>query len=38
MASNVDFVQYVDDRDYLSALVREICRALSEPKPKKPKK
>lgn len=40
MASNADFVQYiadVDDRDYLSAFVRETCRALPEPKPKRKK-
>ncbi len=38
MASNSDFVQYiadVDDRDYLSQLVRETCKALPDPKPKK---
>ena len=28
----------VDDSDYLSALVRETCKALPEPKPKKKKK
>ena len=28
----------VDDRDYLSALVRATCNALPEPKPKKKKK
>ena len=41
MASNSDFVQYiadVDDRDYLSQLVRETCKALPAPKPKKKKK
>ena len=27
----------VDDRDYLSALVRETCNALPQPKPKKKK-
>ena len=35
MASNSDFVQYiadVDDRDYLSLLVRETCMVLPEPK------
>ncbi len=40
MASNADFVQYiadVDDRDYLSELVRETCKELPEPKPKKKK-
>jgi len=38
MASNTDFVQYiadVDDRDYVSLIVRETCKALPEPKPKK---
>ncbi len=38
MASNTDFVQYiadVDDRDYVSQLVRETCKVLPEPKPKK---
>ena len=29
MASNTDFVQYVDDRDYLSLIVRETCKALA---------
>ena len=44
MASNPDFVQDyffiddVDDRDYLSALVRETSNALPQPKPKKMKK
>ena len=28
----------VDDRDYLTTLVRETCKALPEPKPKKKKK
>lgn len=28
----------VDDRDYLALLVRETCKALPEPKPKKKKK
>lgn len=40
MASNADFVQYiadVDDHDYLSSLVKETCRHLPEPKPKKKK-
>ncbi len=43
MASNPDFVhdhlfiEDVDDRDYLSALVRETCKALPQPKPKKKK-
>ena len=29
------FIDDVDDRDYLSALVREICKTLPQPKPKK---
>ena len=40
MASNADFVQYitdVDDRDYLSELVRETYQELPMPKPKKKK-
>jgi TfoX/Sxy family transcriptional regulator of competence genes len=28
----------VDDRDYLAALVRETCKSLPDPKPKKKKK
>ena len=28
----------VDDRDYLATIVRETCKALPEPKPKKKKK
>ena len=32
------YIADVDDRDYLSALVRETYRALPEPKPKKSKK
>ena len=32
------YIADVDDRDYLSALVRETCRALPDPKPKKSKK
>ena len=32
------YIADVDDRDNLSALVRETCRALPEPKPKKSKK
>lgn len=41
MASNADFVHFIadqcsgDDRDYLSMLVRETCKALPEPKNKK---
>jgi hypothetical protein len=31
------YIADVDDHDYLSALVREICRHLPEPKPKKKK-
>lgn len=31
------FIEDVDDRDYLSALVRETCKALPQPKPKKKK-
>ena len=31
------YIADVDDRDYLSALVRETCQALPEPKPKKNK-
>ena len=27
----------VDDRDYLATIVRETCKALPEPKPKKKK-
>ena len=40
MASSTDFVQFIanlDDRDNLSALVRETCKALPETKPKKKK-
>ncbi len=32
------FIEDVDDRDYLSLLVRMTCRALPEPKPKKKRK
>ena len=32
------YIADVDDRDYLSALVRETCRALPAPNPKKSKK
>ena len=38
MASSIDFVQYiadVDDRDYLSPLIRTTYEALSEPKRRK---
>ena len=31
------YIADVDDHDYLSALVRETCRHLPEPKPKKKK-
>ena len=31
------FISEVDDHDYLSMLVRETCKALPEPKPKKRK-
>ena len=31
------YIEDVDDRDYLSALVRATCSALPEPKPKKRK-
>lgn len=31
------YIADVDDRDYLSALVRKTCRVLLEPKPKKKK-
>ena len=31
------YIADVDGRDYLSALVRETCKALPEPKTKKPK-
>ena len=36
-AKDYFYVADVDDRDYLSALVRETCKALPEPKAKKPK-
>ena len=32
------YIADIDDRDYLSSLVRETCKALPEPKPKKSKK
>lgn len=32
------YIADVDDHDYLSQLVSETCKALPEPKPKKPKK
>jgi TfoX/Sxy family transcriptional regulator of competence genes len=31
------YITDIDDRDYLSALVRETCKALPEPRPKKKK-
>ena len=34
-AKDYFFIDDVDDRDYLSALVREICKTLPKPKPKK---
>ncbi len=36
-AKDYFFIEDVDDRDYLSALVRETCNALPQPKPKKKK-
>ena len=34
-AKDYFYIADVDDRDYLSLLVRETCKALPEPKPKK---
>lgn len=34
-AKDYFYIADVDDRDYLSSLVRETCKALPEPKPKK---
>ena len=34
-AKDYFYIADVDDRDYLSQLVRETCKALPEPKPKK---
>lgn len=34
-AKNYFYIADVDDRDYLSALVRETCKALPEPKKRK---
>ena len=34
-AKDYFYIADVDDRDYLSKLVRETCKALPEPKPKK---
>lgn len=36
-AKNYFFIADVDDRDYLTLIVRETCKALPEPKPKKKK-
>ena len=36
-AKNYFFIPDVDDRDYISALVRATCNALPAPKPKKKK-
>jgi len=36
-AKDYFFIEDVDDRDYLSVLVRETCKALPQPKPKKKK-
>lgn len=36
-AKDYFYIADVDDRDYLSALVRETCQALPTPKTKKPK-
>ena len=36
-AKDYFYIADVDDRDYLSGLVRETCRELPEPKPKKKK-
>ena len=37
-AKDYYYIADVDDHSYLSALVRETCKELPEPKPKKPKK
>ena len=34
-AKDYFYIADVDDRDYLSLLVRETCKALPDPKPKK---
>ena len=34
-AKDYFYITDIDDRDYLSALVRETCKALPEPRPKK---
>lgn len=36
-AKNYFYIADIDDRDYLSLLVRETCRTLSNPKPKRKK-
>lgn len=36
-AKDYFFIEDIDDRDYISMLVRETCKALPEPKPKKKK-
>lgn len=36
-AKDYYYIADVDDRDYLSSLVRETCKVLPEPKPKKRK-
>ena len=36
-AKDYFYISDVDDRDYLSQLVRETCKALPDPKPKKKK-
>ncbi|MBR6979127.1 MAG: TfoX/Sxy family protein [Prevotella sp.] len=36
-AKDYFYIADVDDRDYLATLVRETCKALPEPKPKKRK-
>ena len=36
-AKDYFYITDIDDRDYLSALVRETCKALPEPRPKKKK-
>ena len=36
-AKDYFFIDDVDDRDYLSVLVRETCKTLPQPKPKKKK-
>jgi TfoX/Sxy family transcriptional regulator of competence genes len=37
-AKNYFYIADVDDRDYLSLIVRETCKVLPEPKPKKKKR